>query len=63
MSQHQAHHQRDDDESELELEPASEAGAASRGEKEDELDALIEDIDSILENTVLVEQYVQKGGQ
>ncbi|SDJ03334.1 Pup-like protein [Actinokineospora alba] len=61
MSQHQAHHQRDDDESELEL--ASEAGAASRAEKEDELDALIEDIDSILENTVIVEQYVQKGGQ
>lgn len=58
MSQHHAHHHRDD-----EPELASETGTPSRREKDDELDAIIEDIDSVLEDAAIAIEYVQKGGQ
>jgi hypothetical protein len=59
MSQRQAPHQREDDEPEL----ASETDAAhSREEKDDSFDALIDEIDAIIEETGVIE-YVQKGGQ
>lgn len=59
MSQRQARHQRDEDEPELTR--ATDA-AHSHKENEDGFDALIDEIDAIIEETGVIE-YIQKGGQ
>ncbi|MET8759549.1 ubiquitin-like protein Pup [Lentzea sp. NPDC004782] len=60
MSRRQAHRQRDGDGPESA--PTSAADSDSRQDKDSEIDALIDEIDSIIEETGVTE-YIQKGGQ
>ncbi|MFB9297019.1 ubiquitin-like protein Pup [Kibdelosporangium philippinense] len=45
------------------VDPVSESEVTARKDGDDELDALINDIDRILDDTVVVERYVQRGGE
>jgi hypothetical protein len=60
MQQHQACQQRDGESPESES--ASSVDTTSREDRDHEIDALIDEIDSIIEETGVIE-YVQKGGQ
>lgn len=59
MSQEQTHHHRDEDESE----PAVPVERSVRQGHGDGLDVLIDDIETILDDAAIAEEYLQKGGQ